>query len=196
MTSHDEQNVIWANRRSDAVASAIRRSVPEGLTAMDFGCGPGHVGLRLVDHFASVLFVDSDPEVVAALAPRLVGTPSLSVRRLDIVSEPLPDPVECVFASMSLHHVVDLDAVLDAFFRVIDADGWLFIADLVPDGGRYHAAEPQFRGHNGFDPVALAEQTEAHGFDRVRTAPLVTGQRWAGERLIDYSMFGLLARRP
>lgn len=191
----DEQNAVWAGERSDAVAAAIRALTPAGLTGIDYGCGPGHVGLRLIDHFASLSLVDASADVVSALGNEVAARPSLQAHVLDLTRETAPEQVDCIFASMSFHHVVDTDALLDGLARTIRPGGWLIVADLDADDGDYHSAEPGFDGHDGFDRRALAALVGAHGFTDVRVDDLWSGRRWSGGVLIDYSLFVLTARR-
>lgn len=191
----DEQNAVWAGERSDAVAAAIRALTPAGLTGIDYGCGPGHVGLRLIDHFASLSLVDASADVVSALGNEVAARPSLQAHVLDLTRETAPEQVDCIFASMSFHHVVDTDALLDGLARTIRPGGWLIVADLDADDGDYHSAEPGFDGHDGFDRRTLASMVDAHGFTDVRVDDLWSGRRWSGSVLIDYSLFLLTARR-
>lgn len=186
---------MWAAERSEAVADGIRAAVPAGLDGMDYGCGPGHVGLRLVDHAASLRLVDASPDVISALATEVAADPRLSAYLLDLTSEASPEQVDCVMASMSFHHVADTDALLDGLARTIRPGGWLVVADFDADNGELHSAEPGFAGHHGFDRAALATQVGAHGFGEVTVDDLWSGQRWAGSLLVDYSLFVLVARR-
>lgn len=190
-----KQNEAWAEERSKAVAAAIRATVPRGLSGMDYGCGPGHVGLRLADHFATLALIDADPHVVEELAEKVAGRPSLRTHELDLTRQPSIEQVDCVFASMSFHHVRHTTALLDGIANTIRPGGWLVIADFDTDQGQLHSAEPGFDGHHGFDRSTLAAEVAAHGFVDICVADVWAGQRWCGDLLVDYSMFLLTARR-
>ena len=191
---HDEQNVIWAQDRSDAVAAAIRQVVPSGLSGMDYGCGPGHIGLRLADHFSSLDLVDTSADIVAALRALIADRPSLDAYRLDLTSDPPPRQVDCVFASMSFHHVPFTVHLLDGLARTVNPSGWLVVVDFHADNGELHSAEPEFDGHNGFDPTELARLMTTRGFAVTSMHDVWSGQRWAGDRLVDYTLFMIVAR--
>ena len=192
--THDEQNVIWADERSDAVAAAIRQVLPPGLYGMDYGCGPGHIGLRLVDYFASLDLVDTSADIVAALKAIIADRPSLDAYRLDLTSDLPPRQVDCVFASMSFHHVPNTVQLLDGLARTVKPDGWLVVVDFHADNGELHSAEPEFTGYNGFNPTELAGLMTTHGFAVTSMYDVWSGQRWAGDRLVDYSLFMIVAR--
>lgn len=175
------QNEVWAEERSNAVAGGIRAAVPFGLSGMDYGCGPGHVGLRLVDHFATLALIDADPHVVEELAEKVAGRPSLHTYQLDLTWQSTLDQVDCVFASMSFHHVSRTTALLDGIANTIRPGGWLVIADFDTDQGHLHSAEPSFDGHHGFDRSTLAAEVAVHGFVDICVADLWAGQRWCGD---------------
>lgn len=189
-------NAEWTADRSDGIAAAIRAAVPPSPHAMDYGCGPGHVGLRLLGHFDHLSLVDSDRDAVAALAARTAGLQNIRAFALDLTVEDPPEPVDCLIASMSLHHVRNIEAVLAGFARTIRPGGWLVVADLHADHGEFHRAEPEFDGHHGFDSGDLASRIAAHGFDPEPVTDAWAGQRWCGDLLVDYSVFLLVARSP
>lgn len=192
----DQQNAVWAGERSGVVAAAIRATVPAGVSGMDYGCGPGHIGLRLASHFTTLSLVDADPQVVDALADKVARRPSLRTYELDLTRQPAREQVDCVFASMSFHHIPDSAAFLDGVANTIRHGGWLVIADFDTDHGQLHSAEPEFDGHHGFDRAMLAAEVAAHGFTDVQVDDVWAGRRWCGDRLVDYSLFLLTARRP
>ena len=194
-SAHDEQNAIWSGERSDAVAAAVRAVVPAGLTGLDYGCGPGHIGLRLRDHFASLSLVDASADVIAALADTVAAHPSLRAIPLDLTVEEPPERVDCVVASMSFHHVRDTAALLDGLARAIVPGGWLVVVDFDADHGELHAAESAFEGYDGFDRAELAATITAHGFEVTSVTDVWSGQRWVLDRLIDYTLFMIVARR-
>lgn len=193
--SHDELNALWSQERSDAIAAAIRATVPPLPHAMDYGCGPGHIGLRLLTHFDRLDLVDASADALAAASGRTAGLAGVRTFTLDLTTQDAPEPVDCAFASMSLHHIPATDAVLAGLARAVRAGGWLVVADLDADHGEFHCAEPDFDGHHGFDRHWLAGRIAAHGFVRPTISDVWAGHRWSGPLLVDYSVFLIAARR-
>ncbi|MDR1153069.1 MAG: class I SAM-dependent methyltransferase [Bifidobacteriaceae bacterium] len=192
--AHGDQDARWTGERSDAVAGAIRRETPPGLTGMDYGCGSGNVGLRLADHFASMDLVDISAEAIAALAERVAGHRSSRAYILDLTRDDPPGQVDCVIASMSFHHVRETNRLLDGLAHAIAPGGLLIVVDMDADNGEFHSAKHDFAGHDGFDRAALARQIAEHGFAVTRVCDVWSGQRWAADTLIDYSVFMIIAR--
>ena len=185
--------------RSQAVAAAIRLATPDGpaLTALDYGCGPGHIGLRLADHFAHVTLVDVDSEAVAQAADAAANMANITPLTLDLSVDAPPTDlcVDVVFSCLAWHHVTNLGALLAAL-AIVSPGGRLFVAEMYPDGGAYHAELPDFDGVDGFDPDALAALLAKHGYTDVATKDLWTGQKWVAGSLTTMKLFMLEARLP
>ncbi len=193
--THDELNAAWSQERSDAIAAAIRTAVPRLPHAMDYGCGPGLIGLRLVTHFDRLDLVDASADALATASAATAGLAAVRTFTLDLTTQDAPELVDCAFASMSLHHIRDTDAVLAGLARTIRPGGWLLVADLDADHGEFHCAEPDFDGHHGFERHWLAERIAAHGFESPVISDVWAGHRWSGPLLVDYSVFLIVARR-
>ncbi|QAY61977.1 class I SAM-dependent methyltransferase [Xylanimonas allomyrinae] len=197
----DEQlahNVRVGAERSDMIAAAVRSRLddPSTLTVLDYGCGPGHVGLRLAGAFARVVLADVDAQALDLARAAATGDPSVEVRELDL-TRGVPEGLraDVVVSSMSWHHIRDLDAVADALVRVAPG-GRLFVADLDADGGAYHRDVDGFDGHDGFDRPALAARLARRGYSDVVVEDLWCGARYTRSGLAPLSVFLLTARIP
>ena len=81
--------------------------------------------------------------------------------------DPLPvERYQLIYTLMTLHHIPDTDRMLRAFYHLLDAPGYLCVADLDKEDGTFH--EDEFHGHLGFDREALAAQAEQIGFQSIR----------------------------
>jgi SAM-dependent methyltransferase len=191
-------NTRLGAERSDAIAAAVRDRLGDGstLSAIDYGCGPGHVGLRLADAFAHLVLADANPEALVEARANAVGHSNLEVRELDLTREvPADLRADVVVASMSWHHIRDLGALVDGVARVAPG-GRLFVADLDADGGAFHRDEATFDGHDGFDRPALAKLLREHGYTDVVVADLWRGEKYTSAGLTPMSLFLLSARVP
>ncbi|MCL2735944.1 MAG: class I SAM-dependent methyltransferase [Propionibacteriaceae bacterium] len=193
-------NQTQVQKRSDAVANAICSAIPdsERLAALDYGCGPGHIGLRLAGDFRRMFLADSDPDAVASAADASRGLDNVSSLVLDLsIPTALPPDlrVDVVFSCLSWHHVRDLDHLLDTL-PIIAPGGRLMVVDMDADGGAYHADLPGFDGVHGFDRDELRERLTSHGYTDVTIADVWASQKWVAGTLTDLSLFMLQARIP
>jgi SAM-dependent methyltransferase len=86
----------------------------------------------------------------------------------DLTTDRLDGTYDVVWSSLALHHVQDLDGLLQSLASLLVDGGRLAIADLDEDpDGAFHADKVDFDGHDGFNRQRLAEQLARAGFAEV-----------------------------
>ncbi|GMU22603.1 MAG: hypothetical protein AMXMBFR13_26880 [Phycisphaerae bacterium] len=155
-----------------AVGEAILREArpSHDMDVLDYGCGTGLVSLFLLPHVRSVTGADSSAGMLEVLRKKIGegGIQNMSVMSLDLEHGPVPPQCfHMVVASMTLHHVMDIDRVLRAFYELLLPGGTLCLADLDTEPGLFHTPEAG-RVHHGFDRGQLKKQLAAIGFSEVR----------------------------
>lgn len=122
------------------VAQRAAELCPTGR-AVDLGCGPGHLAVRLAQAAPGlkVIGVDLAPGMLAAGEERAVRAgigDRVTFRRGDAADIPLPDgSVDLVVSTLSLHHWLDPVVVLNEVARVLRPGGSYLIVDLRRDLG-------------------------------------------------------------
>jgi len=195
---HEAENAAHGAARSDAIAAAVRRAVPSAgsLTLLDYGCGPGHIGLRLAGDFGRVIMADTDPVVAEQARAAGAGLGNVEVRVMDLTRTVPPDVrADVVVSSLSWHHIADLDGLLEAY-PLVAPGGRLLVADLDYDGGAYHAGQPEFAHIVGYHRAELVELVGRHGYGGVAVADLWRGTKWIAGRRTPVSLFLLTAAIP
>jgi ubiquinone/menaquinone biosynthesis C-methylase UbiE len=151
------------------IASAIAREVPLGPTmgVLDFGCGTGIATLQLAASVGTVTGVDSSQGMLDVLKAKIdqQGHTNVTTRRL-LPGDEVSGSYDLIVASMTLHHVADIDAQLTQFFRALKASGWLCVADLDPEQGEFHDDNSGVF-HFGFNRDALRRAFVRAGFGDV-----------------------------
>jgi SAM-dependent methyltransferase len=170
-----------------AVAEKIRRAVPgcRGTSALDYGCGTGLVGLRLLDFFSSLLFVDASAGMVEQVRGKLqqTGAKNGQALRGDFLSAIPPGMrVDTLLLVQVLLHEREPAALLARLRLVLRDGGHLILVDFDKNE-QIHASEIR----NGFDQSELAGDLKALGF-----SPVVSETFYRGEKILmnqDASMF-------
>jgi len=168
----DQRALTWdadptKTARAQAVAEAMRRRVPLAptLRALEYGCGTGLLSFALHQALGPITLADSSDGMLAVLADKLAARPDLRMRplKLDLGTDALPgERFDLIYALMTFHHIDDVDKVLAAFHALLDAPGYLCIADLDAEDGSFHG--PGFTGHRGFERDDLAARVRRAGF--------------------------------
>jgi ubiquinone/menaquinone biosynthesis C-methylase UbiE len=116
----------------------LRSVLPhQGTQALDLGCGSGRHTVLLADRFEEVVAVDlSRPMLELARAKR--RRPNIVYVESDLraVMPERDGPFDLVFSAYTLHHVADLEAVLQQIRSLVAPGGLVVLVDIVDRRGR------------------------------------------------------------
>jgi ubiquinone/menaquinone biosynthesis C-methylase UbiE len=147
------------------------------MDVLDFGCGTGLLTLQLQLYVRSITGVDNSKGMLdilrAKMQTRNLSNVTIQYKDLD-KGDVLEGRYHLIVSSMTLHHIREISPLLNQFSQVLAPRGYLCIADLDPDDGRFHSNnEGVF--HLGFDRLVLRQAFMDAGFGdiRVRTAASV-----------------------
>ncbi len=152
------------------------------MRVMDFGCGTGLLSQRLHPLVGSITGVDSSAGMLEVFKAKIAKDGQTNIETLLIdpdKDEALTGSYDLIVSSMTLHHIHQPKALLRQLYGVLAPGGVLAIADLDPDGGRFHEDNTGVY-HVGFERAALLALFAETGFidvrastaaEMVRTAP-------------------------
>ena len=150
---------------------------------LDLGCGDGFLTQRIAESGATLVGVDSSPQMIAAALERGVDARCASGEALSFEQE-----FDAVFSNAALHWMTDQDAVLTGVHRALKPGG-RFVAEC---GGQGNIAAirvallavltarglPAERIENNrfFNPAEYRARLESHGFlvEEITLTPRLT----------------------
>jgi len=141
------------------VAEAIQRAIPlaDTMQVLEYGCGTGMVSRALSPYVATIMAVDTSPQMLEILRKKAgeEGIGNIMTLTHDLTQKPLPDKdFDLIMSSMTLHHISDTEALLDQFFAALKPGGYLAVADLVTEDGSFHEDNTGV-AHYGTSPEAV-----------------------------------------
>lgn len=141
------------------VAEAIRQAIPlaDTMQVLEYGCGTGLVSRILSPQVKTIMAVDTSPRMLEVLRQKAGEEKIGNIETLahDLTRQPLPDNnFDLVISSMTLHHIPDIEALLQRFFAALKPEGYLAVADLVTEDGSFHEDNSGV-AHYGIDPEAV-----------------------------------------
>lgn len=166
--------------------------------AMEFGCGTDLIGINLVDYFKTMTLIDNSDGMIEVLKRKLQinNLKNVDCKNLNILEDNTPlGPFDFIFSSLSLHHVIDTEAILNRFYDLLETGGAICIVELVAEDGSFHRHIPNYEGHNGFDPDDFKNSFEAAGFKNVETKEIYSGVRFVVDKDVDFKLFILFANK-
>lgn len=203
MIDFDSKARLWDDNpvfqaRADKIAAAMRTAIPisTAMQALDYGCGTGMLSFPLQDALGHITLKDSSAGMLEVLREKITarGVSNMTVRQADLSSQPLPEErYDLIYSSMVLHHIPDTVGILATFHALLNAGGWLCVADLDQEDGSFHGIEVDV--HHGFTREALRQLAEAAGFSDIHfdTVFEIVKDTEAGTRA--YPVFLMVARK-
>ena len=171
----DTQAKDWDNdptktERAKIFAKEITNFIKPNINwnAMEFGSGTGLLSYQLKDDFETITLIDKSKGMINVLNDKIEksGITNFKPLLLDLLEDNLNiGKFNVIFTLMTLHHIIDLNKILNIFNSLLKNDGYLCIADLVKEDSSFHINHPDFDGHNGFDKNELSAFLIQNGFN-------------------------------
>lgn len=181
------------------VVDAIKREVPlaREMEALDFGCGSGLVTLGLHPFVGRITGADSSQGMLDVLQQKLqekkVG--NVSAKLLDLELQGLDGCYDLIVSSMTMHHVQDVAALIGSLAMALKPGGWLALADLESEDGRFHD-EATGVLHHGFSREYLTGEFARRGLSEIRVVAAATVEKGGGaQALRSYPVILCVGRR-
>ncbi len=201
MEYFDSQAANWdtdiRTQRAKIIADKIRSLINGGQqkTAMEFGCGTGLIGFQLADSFHSLILVDNSEGMIGKVRQKIdsLMKQNITAMCVDLISNAPADlRFDYIFSSMALHHIEDIDSIFSRFYDLLNYGGSILVVDLDEDDGRFHANEPDFKGHNGFNQASISDQLCKAGFSNVQIQNFYHNSKEVNGEKVSYSLFILV----
>ena len=163
---------------------------------MDFGSGTGLLLEQLAPVVGKVTAVDVSAAMNQELERKRHRLPcELEILPLDLTAQPLDARLagacfDGIVSSLTLHHVADVPALLARFYALLPPGGFIALADLDAEDGRFHS---DMTGvfHAGFARESLAQWVTQAGFGEISFTTACQISKPQG----NYPVFLLTARR-
>lgn len=202
MSHFDERAKDWDSdpdriKRASAVADAIRAALPlsTDMTALEYGCGTGLLSFALQSDLGQITLADTSQGMLDVLDEKIAAAGVTNMYPVKLDLDPLPaQRFDLTFSLLVMHHIQDVKDMLAKFHALLEADGYLVVADLdKEDGTFHHAGTPYF--HDGFARDEFQKMAEDAGFGDVKfsTGYIIRRKNDSGER--DYPIFVMSARK-
>lgn len=152
--------------RSVAIASAMKKMIPlkPSMSALEYGAGTGILSFLLRESFTEITLLDSSTEMIRVCEEKIEYYHASHMKAfcMDLVETDYDKKFDIIYSQMVLHHVTDIELIMEKFFSMLNPGGYLAIADLYKEDGTFHG--PDVIVHHGFDPEELCILLKSKGF--------------------------------
>lgn len=172
----DKDAITWDEnparvKMAESVFKSITGSIKfsKNMDVLDFGCGTGLLSLLILPLVNSVTCADSSSGMLEVLKSKISTRNLTGAKTLYINADngdKLPGIYDVVTSSMTMHHIKALTPLLKQFYESIKSGGYLSIADLDTDNGKFHDSnEGVF--HEGFNRDVMKMLFRNAGFSEI-----------------------------
>lgn len=182
----DPKKIERAGRTAQLIVDTVQ---PQGNERVfEFGAGTGLVSQALAPHVGTLTLADNSHGMREVITQKISAGTLIDAHlsASDLVGGNLPDEkYDIVVASLVLHHVADVPALLAAFSSILVPGGVACIIELDDAGGKFHAHIDHYDGHDGFKRDSFEQSLLGAGFTEVQFHDAGKIEREDGE----YSLF-------
>ena len=167
-------------------------------TALDYGAGTGYLSFLLQEHLDGLTLMDSSDGMLGEAQKKIAQKGlkgKIRTNQADLLKDHYPEKHDLIYILMTLHHIRDTEAILQAFYDHLNEGGFLCIGDLDEEDGSFHSEFPEFDGHNGFNQVALKTMMERTGFKQVQSTFFYHLEKETEGGTRNYPMFFMSGRK-
>jgi 2-polyprenyl-3-methyl-5-hydroxy-6-metoxy-1,4-benzoquinol methylase len=186
-----EQNHL---ERSAAIAGCMKQMIPLNpqMKALEYGAGTGLLSFLLRDQFSEITLMDNSREMLKICEEKAISLNTTHINPLffNLESMDYSGKFDIIYNLMVLHHVKNTSCLLEKFHSLLNAGGFLAIADLYSEDGSFHGGDADV--HKGFDPGKMALQLQEIGFKNCKHASCYTIPKENGRT---YPVFLLVAEK-
>jgi len=184
--------------RSQAIAQKMQEILPlrTGMRALEYGAGTGILSFLLRENLDHITMMDSSSGMVKVMEEKVQNTNANNLLPVcfDLEQESSAEEYHLIFNQMVLHHIKNVKAIFEKFYKMLSPSGILAIADLYPEDGSFHGEG--FDGHLGFYPDQLELMLHTAGFKNVHYDECYTVKRKnADNSFKSYPIFLLTASK-
>ena len=193
----DQNPMHW--KRSEAIAKEIINLIPlkKKMTALEFGAGTGITSFILKDYLKEIRLMDNSSEMVRVMNEKIKSSKVKNLKTLNFnleTEEFKGRKFDLVFTQMVLHHVIDIEIIIDRFYQLLNPNGYLAIADLYEEDGSFHGNG--FTGHKGFSIEILSDiLKKSHFRDIFHKTCFVIDRKISENESKQFEVFIMVAKR-
>lgn len=185
--------------RAKIISNEIRKNLGEVKLnkGLEFGCGTGLITFNLTDLFNDVTLIDISSEMIEVVNEKIekFNLNNSKAISCDLMKSDNLEKYDCIYTSMAMHHIIDVEEILNRFHEVLNEKGKLCIVELNKDNGDFHKNEEGFNGHNGFSQKDLKNILEKYGFKNINSYTFYNSYKEVGCEKIEYSLFIIVAEK-
>lgn len=142
------------SERAKALALEIHNLIAgkDYTNALEFGCGTGILSFLLKDDFSQITLMDNSDGMLKEVNKKITKgrIRHFKLVHLDLEKEELHEKFDVIYSLLTMHHIKEIETVIQKFSQMLNNKGILILADLEKEDGSFHSKNESGVQHNGF----------------------------------------------
>jgi len=175
------------------IAKLISKNInlSKDMIVMDLGAGTGLLSFFISPFVKKIVAIDNSPSMLKEFISKSDEFISQTEAIETDIMKYQPDfNYNLIVSSMTIHHIKDIPALFSKLYDLLDAGGYIAIADLDSEDGTFHSEDTGVC-HLGFDRDWIVDIANKAGFQdiKIQTASIINKPHK------DFSVFLLTASK-
>lgn len=181
----------------DDVTDVIIREMPlqKSHRILDYGCGTGLLGFRLIDHIGEITFCDTSAGMLEQVKKKkeTLGYQNVTICQADLTTDDIPGSFDFIFSMLVLHHIENIEDLLTRFYTKLNPGGIFCWIDLDEEDGSFHSGEPM--PHLGFSRQVSESAIQKAGFEPIFYTSEIITRKEVTVGIKKFNLFVLAGRK-
>jgi len=141
-------------------------NLKKDMVIMDFGCGTGILGLKLINKVKKVVFLDSSKGMIKQVQKGILETKATNYELIEgDIDKYKGDKLDLILVANVFHHIEDIYKIINKFSKILKKGGKALVVDLFETSYDFHGGSAP---HNGFKPENIVKLFETNNFTNVK----------------------------
>jgi predicted TPR repeat methyltransferase len=181
---------VWFEIKSKIKFGAIDK-------VLDYGCGTGLLGYKLIDRVNEVTFCDASASMLLQVEKKrdFYGYQNVKTLHSDFINDAIPDTgYDLILSMLVMHHVKTIDVLFSKFHTALAPSGLYCFIDLEEEDGSFHQDDHSV-SHHGFGKEAIEGMLTEHGFEAISYSNHICIEREIDGVMREYPLFVLIVQK-
>jgi cyclopropane fatty-acyl-phospholipid synthase-like methyltransferase len=156
-------------KNAESIAKGILKNIKTraDMTLMDFGAGTGLLSYFIAPSVEKIVAVDNSPSMLEMFREKQSEFDChTELIQADLSTQNIDHKFDGIISSMTIHHLEDIPTLFSKLYNMLEADGFIALADLDSEDGTFHSDNTGVY-HHGFEREVLREAATDVGFKNI-----------------------------
>jgi predicted TPR repeat methyltransferase len=189
----DEQH--YRVERAERIAEKILEVVPvsDSMKALEFGCGTGLLGFKLIPHLGELTFADTSMGMLEQVNAKIAEQHISNARSLHLETHQIEGTYDLIVSLMVLHHLQEVETEITNLVDKLQAGGYICLCDLDKEDGSFHQHEVV--PHNGFEREYIEEILLRNHVAVVSVSTGYVNRKEVAGKMMEYPVFVMIGKK-